>query len=307
METGRRSSTSPQSFPAVKHLAWALVAGTALVISGMRDDTPPQPPATQAIAAPAPPAPVRRAPAPAAAPPARPAISQAYTAPVGAPRAVPAYVSPAPVPPELAPRPAVRPAPLRPLPATPAPVTPVTPVTPAPVAPAPAAPSPSRTAPAARPAVDPLPPSDPVRLRIPAVGVDAPVARLALDAAGALQPPPDDNPVLAGWYAEGTAPGAVGTAITAGHVDTRVGPGIFHRLGSVRKGATIEVIRADLRTAVFTVYAVESYDKKNFPDKKVYGPSARPEIRVITCGGGYTKKSGYQSNVVVFAALTATR
>ncbi|MFD9542829.1 class F sortase [Streptomyces sp. NPDC060022] len=298
METGRRSNTSPQSFPAVKHLVWALVAGTALVISGMRDDAPPQPPTTQAIA---PPAPVRNAPAPAAAPPARPAISQAYTAPVGATRAVPAYVSPAPVPPELAPRPPVRPAPLRPLPATPAPLTP------APVTPAPAAPSPSRTAAAARPVVDPLPPSDPVRLRIPAVGVDAPVARLALDAAGALQPPPDDNPVLAGWYADGTAPGVVGTAITAGHVDTRVGPGVFHRLGSVRKGATVEVIRADLRTAVFTVYAVESYDKKNFPDKKVYGPSARPEIRVITCGGGYTKKSGYRSNVVVFAALTATR
>ncbi|MET7368874.1 class F sortase [Streptomyces sp. NPDC005566] len=301
METGRRSSTSPQSFPAVKHLVWALVAGTALVISGMRDDTPPQPPTTQAIAAPAPSAPVRSAPAPAAAPPARPAISRAYTAPVGATRAVPAYVSPAPVPAELAPRAPVRPAPLRPLPATSAPAAL------APVTPAPAAPSPGRTAPAARPAVDPLPPSDPVRLRIPAVGVDAPVARLALDAAGALQPPPDDNPVLAGWYADGTAPGAVGTAITAGHVDTRVGPGVFHRLGSVRKGATIEVIRADLRTAVFTVYAVESYDKKNFPDKKVYGPSSRPEIRVITCGGGFTKKSGYQSNVVVFAALTATR
>ncbi|WP_406387839.1 class F sortase [Streptomyces sp. NBC_00887] len=298
METGRRSSTSPQSFPAVKHLVWALVAGTALVISGMRDDTPPQPPATQAVAAPAFPAPVRSAPAPAAAPPARPAISQAYTDPVGATRAVPAYVSPAPVPPELAPRPPVRPAPLRPLPATPAPVT-TAPVTPTP--------SPSPSAPAARPTVHPLPPSDPVRLRIPAAGVDAPVARLALDAAGALQPPPDDNPVLAGWYADGTAPGAVGTAITAGHVDTRVGPGVFHRLGSVRKGATIEVIRADLRTAVFTVYAVESYDKKNFPDKKVYGPSARPEIRVITCGGGFTKKSGYRSNVVVFAALTATR
>ncbi|MFE2019012.1 class F sortase [Streptomyces sp. NPDC059499] len=298
METGRRSSTSPQAFPAVKHLVWALVAGTALVVSGMRDDTPPQPPATQAIVAPSPSAPVRSAPAPAAAPPARPAISQAYTAPLGATRAVPVYVSPAPVPPELAPRPPVRPAPLRPLPATPAPVTPAR-VTPAP--------SPSPSAPVARPTVDPLPPSDPVRLRIPTVGVDAPVARLALDAAGALQPPPDDNPVLAGWYADGTAPGAVGTAITAGHVDTRVGPGVFHRLGSVRKGATIEVIRADLRTAVFTVYAVESYDKKNFPDKKVYGPSARPEIRVITCGGGYTKKSGYRSNVVVFAALTATR
>ncbi|MFD9500092.1 class F sortase [Streptomyces sp. NPDC060035] len=299
METGRRSSTSPQSFPAVKHLVWALVAGTALVMSGTRDDEPPQPSTAQAIVAPAP---RRSAPAaPAVSPPARPAISQAYTAPVGVTRATPAYVSPAPVPPELAPRPPVRPAPLRPVPATPAAATR------APATPAPAPPVPSRTAPAALPAVDPLPPSDPIRLRIPDAGVDAPMARLALDAAGALQPPPDDNPFLAGWYADGTVPGSVGTAVTAGHVDTRVGPGVFNRLGSVRRGAAIEIIRADLRTAVFTVYAVESYDKKSFPDKKVYGPSARPELRVITCGGVYTKKSGYRSNVVVFAALTATR
>jgi sortase (surface protein transpeptidase) len=130
---------------------------------------------------------------------------------------------------------------------------------------------------------------------------------LALNAAGALEPPPDNNPVLAGWYAGGTVPGSVGTAVTTGHVDTRVGPGVFHRLGSVRKGATIEIVRADRRTAVFTVYAVGAYDKKNFPDEKVYGPSVRPELRVITCGGDYDKESGYQDNVVVFAAMTATR
>lgn len=131
--------------------------------------------------------------------------------------------------------------------------------------------------------------------------------KLALNTAGALEPPPDNNPVLAGWYAGGTVPGAVGTAVAAGHVDTRLGPGVFHKLGSVRKGATIEIVRADRRTAVFTVYAVAVYNKTNFPDDKVYGPSARPELRVITCGGAYNKKTGYQDNVVVFASMTASR
>uniref|UniRef100_UPI0029C0528B class F sortase n=1 Tax=Streptomyces sp. ND04-05B TaxID=3028693 RepID=UPI0029C0528B len=174
-----------------------------------------------------------------------------------------------------------------------------------PAAPAAATPAPGRSVPPS--AVQPLPRSEPVRLRIPAIGVDAPLMRLALDAAGALQPPPDNNPVLAGWYAGGTAPGSVGTAITAGHVDTRLGPGVFQELGFVREGATVEIIRADLTTAVFTVYAVEVYDKGSFPDKKVYGASARPELRVITCGGDYSKKTGYRSNVVVFAALTGQR
>ncbi|MFE9907400.1 class F sortase [Streptomyces clavifer] len=294
MESGRRTSTPPQTFPTVKHLVWALVAGTALVVSGTRDGNPPQPPRAHTVPAPAPAA-SGASPGTAAPPTGRspePAAALAYMAPARPAPAPPAFVSPAPVPPALAPPPAVRPAPLRPAPALPA-------------APAAATPAPGRSVPPS--AVQPLPRSEPVRLRIPAIGVDAPLMRLALDAAGALQPPPDNNPVLAGWYAGGTPPGSVGAAITAGHVDTRLGPGVFQELGFVREGATVEIVRADLTTAVFTVYAVEVYDKGSFPDKKVYGASARPELRVITCGGDYSKKTGYRSNVVVFAALTGQR
>lgn len=150
-----------------------------------------------------------------------------------------------------------------------------------------------------------LPPSDPVRLRIPAIDVDTSMTRLGLDAAGALRPPPADSPGLAGWYGNGTAPGSTGTAVTTGHVDTRTGPGVFHDLGALTKGDTIEISRADQRTAVFTVDAVEVYKKKNFPDKKVYSRSDRPELRVITCGGSYLKHTGYQGNVVVYATMTA--
>ena len=56
---------------------------------------------------------------------------------------------------------------------------------------------------------------------------------------------------------------------------------------------------------MFAVRAVELHDKKNFPSKKVYGSSGRPELRLITCGGGYTKRTGYLSNVVVYATLIA--
>ncbi|MFE7751232.1 class F sortase [Streptomyces sp. NPDC057428] len=167
--------------------------------------------------------------------------------------------------------------------------------------------APGRSTLATPPSVRPLPPVTPVRLRIPSLKVDAPMMKLGLDASGALKPPPDNNPVLAGWYAGGTVPGSVGTAVTAGHVDTRLGPGVFQLLGLLRRGATVEIIREDLSTAVFTVYAVETYGKKDFPDNKVYGSSTRPELRVITCGGDYNKKSGYQDNVVVFASLTDSR
>ncbi|WP_189935913.1 class F sortase [Streptomyces aurantiogriseus] len=173
---------------------------------------------------------------------------------------------------------------------------------------APPGPTPSRTASATRPAVPQLPRAEPVSLRIPAIHVHAPLTKLGLDATGALRPPPAGNPSLAGWYSGGTAPGSAGTALITGHVDMPTGsPGVFYELGALAKGDRIEIHRTDGRTAVFTVYAVEVYKKETFPDEKVYGSSARPELRVITCGGGYVKNDGYQGNVVVFATLTTVR
>ncbi|NBM15164.1 class F sortase [Streptomyces sp. GC420] len=176
----------------------------------------------------------------------------------------------------------------------------------APERPAPAATATSAT-PSPAPSVRPLPPSPPVRIRVPAVGVSARVAGLALDETGALEAPPADPPGVVGWYAGGTTPGSAGTAVTAGHVDTTAGPGVFYSLGALDKGDAVEVQREDGRTAVFTVDAVELYAKRHFPDEKVYGSSGRPELRLITCGGDYSEHTGYQGNVVVYASLTEVR
>ncbi|MFD4631974.1 class F sortase [Streptomyces sp. NPDC058284] len=153
----------------------------------------------------------------------------------------------------------------------------------------------------------PLPPSPPDRVRIPAIGVDTPLMGLGLTRQGSLDVPPLNRKNLAGWYEAGTTPGERGTAIVAGHVDNKEGPAVFYELGAVRKGSRIEVRRRDGSVAVFTVDANEVYDAKDFPDEKVYGAASRPELRVITCGGKYSRQTGYQGNVVVFAHLTGVR
>ncbi|RSS79812.1 class F sortase [Streptomyces sp. WAC06614] len=154
---------------------------------------------------------------------------------------------------------------------------------------------------------EPLPGSPPLRIRIPSIEVDAPLTGLGLDAEGRLEVPPPARRDLAGWYRDGTTPGSVGTAIVAGHVDHATGPAVFYRLGALRRGATIEIPRADGRTAVFTVHAVAVFPASRFPDRLVYGPSPHAELRVITCGGAFSPRTGYQGNVVVFAHLTGTR
>ncbi len=163
----------------------------------------------------------------------------------------------------------------------------------------------SATADAGPPA--PLASSAPTEVRIPALGVDAPVTTVGPDPDGGVGAPPPAYKNLAGWFTGAPTPGERGTAVIDGHVDNMQGPAVFYGLGALHKGNLVEVSRADGSTAVFTVYGIELFAKNDFPGDRVYGDAGGPELRVITCGGGFTKKTGYDSNVVVFARLSAVR
>lgn len=149
--------------------------------------------------------------------------------------------------------------------------------------------------------------SVPTRIKIPTIRVDAPVMRIGLDGTDHLDTPPENNRNLVGWYSGGPTPGSAGNAVMDGHVDTRRGPAVFYNLGALRRNDPVEVDRSDGTVAVFSIDAVEVYSKNAFPDQKVYGPSRDPELRVITCGGSYSKRSGYRANVVVYAHLVSSR
>ncbi|MFJ5720189.1 class F sortase [Streptomyces sp. NPDC093149] len=157
------------------------------------------------------------------------------------------------------------------------------------------------------PVAEPLGPSTPVRLRIPSIRVDAPMMRLGLGGDGSLDVPPAGNRNVVGWYGDGTPPGSKGSAIVAGHVDNAQGRSVFYDLGALQKGSKVEVVRQDGRTAVFSLDAIEVYQSRNFPDKRVYGASPYASLRLITCGGGFSKTTGYEGNVVAYAHLTEVR
>ncbi|MFE1441824.1 class F sortase [Streptomyces sp. NPDC058739] len=177
----------------------------------------------------------------------------------------------------------------------------------APALPAPAAtpaPATTRPGPAARPSTHGLARSKPLRLRIPKIAVNAPFTDLAIDDSGQLEPPPADDINLVGWYANGPSPGEPGTSVIAGHVDTVTSPAVFVRLGELKKGDTFQVDRADGRRATFVVDSAETFSKKDFPDERVYGDTAQPQVRLITCAGDYDRKvRDYTENLVVFAHL----
>ncbi|MFF3729608.1 class F sortase [Streptomyces sp. NPDC002476] len=150
--------------------------------------------------------------------------------------------------------------------------------------------------------------SVPTRLRVPSLAVNAPFTELALGADRRLNPPPPNDSNLVGWFKDGVTPGERGTAIVAGHVDTKTGPAVFLQLQFLKPGSTVDITRADKSVATFKVDSVETFKKAKFPDDRVYGDTPSAQLRLITCGGAYNKKAkDYEDNVVVFAHLDSSK
>lgn len=146
----------------------------------------------------------------------------------------------------------------------------------------------------------------PRRLLIPTIGVDSRLQRLGRNADGSVEVPLEWQ--VAGWFAEGPAPGERGPAVILGHVDSRTGPAVFYHLRELQPGDAIFVKHAQGRVTKFFVDRVQQFDKNGFPTQAVYFPTLKPVLRLITCGGDFDQSSGhYRDNVIAFASLTHAR
>ena len=145
-----------------------------------------------------------------------------------------------------------------------------------------------------------LPPSPPVRVEIPAIGVSSSLVRLGLDRDRSMEVPADFQ--VAGWFTGGPQPGQLGPAVIAGHVDSRTGPAVFYRLRDLRPGDQVRVVRADRRVVGFEVDSLASHPKRSLPSEAVYGATSAPALRLITCAGSFDRSSrSYRENLVVSA------
>jgi hypothetical protein len=146
----------------------------------------------------------------------------------------------------------------------------------------------------------------PVRLRIPALRVDAPLDRLTRQPDGTLSTPPRWD--VPGWYTGGPRPGEQGPAVIAGHVDSMAGPAVFFELRRLRSGDAVDVAERGGQVLHFVVADVRRVPKDRFPTALVYGPQPLPVLRLITCTGRFDQAAGsYRSNLVVSAYLNPIR
>ncbi|WP_416955522.1 class F sortase [Nocardioides sp. T5] len=146
----------------------------------------------------------------------------------------------------------------------------------------------------------PLPPGPPLALRIPALGLYAPVVTVGLDARGALVPPAD--PRVVGWWEAGARPGSArGTAVLAGHT-VHDGGGVFDDLAGLQPGDTIEVF-TDRRALDFTVRSVRDLGRAELAARagRLFATAGAPGLVLVTCTDWDGER--YRGNTVVVARV----
>jgi sortase (surface protein transpeptidase) len=144
----------------------------------------------------------------------------------------------------------------------------------------------------------------PVGISIPTIRVKSTLVPLGLNPDGSVEVPPIEKPKQAGWFDRGPGAGEVGPFVVLGHVDSYTEAGVFYRLRDLRVGDRIDVDRRDGSRVTYLVDRVDRVPKDGFPTDAVYGDVARPEIRLITCGGDFDEsRHSYEDNMIVFGHL----
>jgi sortase A len=139
----------------------------------------------------------------------------------------------------------------------------------------------------------------PARVKIPKLGIDAPIGYLGLTKRGDMAIP--TNIAEVGWYKNGPLPGNKGSAILAGHVNGPKGqPGVFASLHKLQKGDTLQVIDSKNTIISFMVRETRIYGKDAQPDE-VFKATDTAHLNLITCTGAWDKaQKQFQERLVVF-------
>jgi sortase (surface protein transpeptidase) len=128
----------------------------------------------------------------------------------------------------------------------------------------------------------------PVRLEIPAIGVNAAVEAVGVLSNGDLETPAVHPWVDVGWFAAGPVPGEPGSAVIDGHLD-RPGayPATFWYLSNMHVGDAVMVVSAQGVTKRFRVTRVAFYPPQAAPLQEIFGNTSGTYLNLITCAGDW--------------------
>jgi len=141
----------------------------------------------------------------------------------------------------------------------------------------------------------------PTSLAVAGTAINMPVVAGGVSPEGAMEIP--DAFDRAAWYKFGPAPGAAeGTAVIAGHIDTKSDRAPFSALKSLAAGTLIRVGRDGAAPLTYRVVGVEMMAKDKFDGGALFRRSGPHELKLVTCGGRWLdERMDYSDNVIVTA------
>lgn len=146
--------------------------------------------------------------------------------------------------------------------------------------------------------------TEPTRLEIPAINVDAEFEYVGLDTKRNMDVPKAAENV--GWYNLGPKPGDTGSAVIAGHLDDPEGnPAVFWDLIKLKPGDEIKVTDKTGNVRSFIVKEIKSYETDKFPLEEVFADASGKKLNLITCEGIFDKTAkSYSRRTVAYAEIS---
>ena len=131
--------------------------------------------------------------------------------------------------------------------------------------------------------------------------IDLPVLPVGVAEDGMMELP--TSAFTIGWYEFGARPAdRAGTTVLAGHVDTKAeGLGPLAALRGVDEGTRITLTAAGGTARRYSVTEVKIIRKARVPLDQIFAREGPETLVVITCGGPYSRSTGYRDNVIVTA------
>jgi LPXTG-site transpeptidase (sortase) family protein len=140
----------------------------------------------------------------------------------------------------------------------------------------------------------------PIKLTIPALGVEAAIEAVGQDPDGAMSAPTDPDEVA--WYQLGPGMGVPGNVVFAGHVNWGGRLRVFGQIDQLDRGDAIQVIDAEGRGFEYVVESTKLVRAEGAPLDEIFEQPNQPVVTLITCGGEYVpSRREYLDRVIVRA------
>lgn len=138
----------------------------------------------------------------------------------------------------------------------------------------------------------------PASVSIPSIKLNSKIVPMGLTKGGDLDVPSGKTNNI-GWYAAGTTPGEVGSAVLDAHVYAA-----FKNLHSVKVGQDIYVTMDSGATLHFKITEKKTLSLKAISADEFYNDASGKNLHLITCAGTFSKNTGtYSHRLLVYATL----